>query len=71
LEVERHEAAQSKIDWKTQNRRRSYARNLSERLMHFGLGDRGRITPGSRADMQLMRGDSSKDISDVRVVVKV
>ena len=37
----------------------------------FGLADRGRIAPGLRADMQLVRGDPTRLISDSRNLLKV
>jgi imidazolonepropionase-like amidohydrolase len=37
----------------------------------FGLGDRGRITPGARADLVLVRGDPTVDILATRTLVRV
>lgn len=37
----------------------------------FGLADRGRIAAGLRADMQLVRGDPTRRISDSRNLLKV
>jgi hypothetical protein len=37
----------------------------------FGLGDRGRIAPGARADLLLVAGDPSADIAATRAIVRV
>lgn len=37
----------------------------------FGLADRGRIAQGMRADMQLVRGDPTRAISDSRNLIRV
>jgi imidazolonepropionase-like amidohydrolase len=38
---------------------------------HFGLADRGRIAPGLRADLLLVRGDPGKDITAVRDIAAI
>lgn len=38
---------------------------------HFGLADRGRIAPGLRADLVLVKGDASADIRATRELVNV
>ncbi|MFD3790909.1 amidohydrolase family protein [Streptomyces cyaneofuscatus] len=38
---------------------------------HFGLTDRGRIAPGLRADLVLVDGDPTQDISACRAVADV
>lgn len=38
---------------------------------HFGLHDRGAVTPGLRADLVLIDGDPTTDISSTRNVVRV
>lgn len=35
---------------------------------HFGLTDRGRISPGLRADLVLVDGDPATDITAVRAI---
>src|SRR6478736_5395192 len=35
----------------------------------FGMNDRGRIAPGMRADLLLVDGDASKDITTTRKIV--
>jgi imidazolonepropionase-like amidohydrolase len=37
----------------------------------FGLGDRGRIGPGLRADLVLVDGDPTKDLSATRRIVAI
>ncbi|MFC5746208.1 amidohydrolase family protein [Actinomadura rugatobispora] len=37
----------------------------------FGLGDRGRIAPGLRADLVLVDGDPTTDITDARAIAAV
>jgi imidazolonepropionase-like amidohydrolase len=37
----------------------------------FGLGDRGRIAPGMRADLLLVRGDAESDIEATRDIARV
>jgi imidazolonepropionase-like amidohydrolase len=37
----------------------------------FGLADRGRIAPGQRADLLLVRGDPASDIRSTRAIVRV
>ncbi|MGY1711909.1 amidohydrolase family protein [Geodermatophilus sp. SYSU D00758] len=37
----------------------------------FGLHDRGRIAPGLRADLLLVRGDPGRDVTDARAVERV
>lgn len=37
----------------------------------FGLRDRGRIAPGKRADLVLVRGDPTAEIADARRIVRV
>ena len=38
---------------------------------HFGLADRGRLAPGMRADLLLVRGDPTREITATRDVVGV
>ncbi|MGW4664091.1 amidohydrolase family protein [Streptosporangium sandarakinum] len=38
---------------------------------HFGLTDRGRIAPGSRADLLLVDGDPTSDITATRAIAEV
>jgi imidazolonepropionase-like amidohydrolase len=38
---------------------------------HFGLADRGRIAPGLRADLLLVNGDPSTDITTVRDIAVI
>ncbi len=38
---------------------------------HFGLADRGRIAPGMRADLLLVNGDPTVDITSTRAIVAV
>ena len=38
---------------------------------HFKLADRGRIAPGQRADLVLVKGDPTTDIKDTRNIVRV
>ncbi|MFF0274362.1 amidohydrolase family protein [Streptomyces sp. NPDC004330] len=38
---------------------------------HFGLHDRGRIAPGLRADLLLVEGDPTRDVTAVRAVAEV
>ncbi|NZA26966.1 CIA30 family protein [Luteimonas sp. SJ-92] len=38
---------------------------------HFGLGDRGRIAPGMRADLVLVEGDPQTDITATRAIAGV
>jgi len=37
----------------------------------FGVSDRGRVTPGRRADLVLLSGDPLTDIADSRSMVDV
>jgi imidazolonepropionase-like amidohydrolase len=37
----------------------------------FGLGDRGRIGPGARADLLLVRGDPTRDILATRAIARI
>ena len=37
----------------------------------FGLGDRGRIAPGARADLLLVAGDPTRDVTATREIVAV
>ncbi len=37
----------------------------------FGLGDRGRVAPGQRADLLLVDGDPSRDIEATRAIVAI
>lgn len=37
----------------------------------FGLSDRGRIAPGLRADLLLVEGDPTMDITATRSIVEV
>jgi imidazolonepropionase-like amidohydrolase len=37
----------------------------------FRLGDRGRILPGRRADLLLIRGDPTSDVLAIRDIVRV
>lgn len=37
----------------------------------FGLNDRGRIAPGLRADLLLVKGDPTKTITDTRAIISV
>jgi imidazolonepropionase-like amidohydrolase len=37
----------------------------------FGLTDRGRIAPGLRADLLLVKGDPTKSVTDTRAIVSV
>ncbi|MEQ0564835.1 amidohydrolase family protein [Amycolatopsis sp. NEAU-NG30] len=38
---------------------------------HFGLSDRGRIVPGLRADLLLVDGDPTSDITATRSITEV
>jgi imidazolonepropionase-like amidohydrolase len=38
---------------------------------HFGLTDRGRVTPGLRADLLLVEGDPTEEITETRAIVAV
>ncbi|MEU1392367.1 MULTISPECIES: amidohydrolase family protein [unclassified Nonomuraea] len=38
---------------------------------HFGLGDRGRIAPGLRADLVLVEGDATRDVTAVGDIAEV
>jgi imidazolonepropionase-like amidohydrolase len=42
---------------------------MSMPARHFGLGDRGRVHPGKRADLVLVDGDPTRDITATRSIV--
>ena len=47
------------------------AAGTSQPADRFGLGDRGRVAPGQRADLLLVRGDPTTDILTTREIVAV
>lgn len=51
--------------------RQALAAATSMPAHHFGLADRGRIAPGLRADLLLVDGDPTQDITVTRSIVEV
>ncbi|MDH5824712.1 CIA30 family protein [Luteimonas sp. RD2P54] len=51
--------------------RQALAAATSRPAHHFGLGDRGRIAPGMRADLVLVEGNPQAEITATRAIVEV